>query len=91
VLGSIRRQVLKTRELKKGYAFKFSGSQDGNMDKLFPLHILFAPTGTFQELSMANGWHEEYMDIASRMDELYDRIKPVEIKKKRSIWDFFSR
>ena len=32
------------------------------------LAVEFAPTGTLQEIAMANGWHEEYMSLADVVD-----------------------
>ena len=32
--------------------------------------IQFSPTGPIQEIAMANGWHDEYMDLASEYDRL---------------------
>ncbi len=34
----------------------------------------FSPTGTYQELSLSNGWDETYLEIAKRFDELYKNI-----------------
>jgi hypothetical protein len=33
------------------------------------LAIHFAPTSTFQELSISNGWTEEYLILADRFDD----------------------
>jgi hypothetical protein len=32
------------------------------------LRVEFAPTSTIQEIAMANGWHDEYMELASVVD-----------------------
>ena len=34
------------------------------------LKLLFAPTGAIQEISMANGWHSEYIELSTRFDDL---------------------
>lgn len=34
------------------------------------LKILFAPTGTFQEISIDSGWSDKYLELANRFDEL---------------------
>ncbi len=34
------------------------------------LTIEFAPTSTVQEIAMENGWHDEYLEIASVVDKL---------------------
>ena len=41
----------------------------------FDLAVLYAPTGTLQELAMANGWHKQYMKLANRFDALERKIK----------------
>lgn len=33
------------------------------------LAIEFAPTSTIQEISMANGWSDEYLKLSSKFDE----------------------
>ena len=35
------------------------------------LHLLFAPTGRFQELSISNGWGQEFLNIAAQYDNIY--------------------
>ncbi|HTM66934.1 MAG TPA: hypothetical protein VL093_11470 [Flavipsychrobacter sp.] len=44
---------------------------DVNMLQLFNLY--FAPTGFFQELAMANGWSDDYMQLSTKWDELYSQ------------------
>jgi hypothetical protein len=34
----------------------------------------FAPTGSLQELSISNGWGEEFLHIADRYDEIYSQL-----------------
>jgi hypothetical protein len=36
------------------------------------INIDFAPTSTFQELSIQNGWSEDYIRLASKFDRLYE-------------------
>jgi hypothetical protein len=38
------------------------------------LAVLFAPTGSIQEVSMSNGWGDEFLDLASRFDAALDRL-----------------
>jgi antitoxin component HigA of HigAB toxin-antitoxin module len=38
------------------------------------LNFEFAPTGTFQELSIQNGWGKEFLAISARFDTLYAQI-----------------
>jgi hypothetical protein len=37
--------------------------------------VEFLPTSTYQELAMSNGWSEEYLQIAEKLDSIYKRIK----------------
>ncbi|NOW96556.1 hypothetical protein FHW89_003229 [Mucilaginibacter sp. SG564] len=37
--------------------------------------MLFAPTGTFQELSISNGWSHEYLNLAHQFDVYYEKFK----------------
>lgn len=37
--------------------------------KLMPLQVLFAPTGSLQEVSIESGWAEEFIGLASRFDD----------------------
>ena len=39
----------------------------------FTLRVEFAPTSTIQEIAMANGWHDEYMQLAGVVDSYVDR------------------
>ena len=32
--------------------------------------IQFAPTGPIQEIAIANGWHDRYMELAEKFDRL---------------------
>lgn len=41
------------------------------------VNIHFLPTSTFQELSIQNGWGDEYIKLADRFDELYTEYKKV--------------
>ena len=47
----------------------------GNAGSLEKLKLHFAPTGTFQEHSISNGWIEEYMKLSTRFDEIYQSLK----------------
>ena len=35
------------------------------------LKLLFAPTGSLQELSIIGGWAEEYLRLAAEMDRIF--------------------
>ena len=38
--------------------------------KIAKLYYLFLPTGPLQEISMANGWSDEYLVLAERFDDV---------------------
>jgi hypothetical protein len=44
----------------------------GEIDRA-ELLLLFAPTGSLQETSMANGWAREYLALSSAFDDLIER------------------
>ena len=37
------------------------------------LAVLFAPTGSLQEVSISSGWSEEFLLLAERVDKALDR------------------
>lgn len=49
--------------------------QQGDKEVLEDIYLEFAPTSTFQEHSMQNGWSDEYLKLASQFDKIYDRLK----------------
>ena len=42
---------------------------DGGVDH-GAIRLAFAPTGELQELSIANGWADEFLSLATRVDHL---------------------
>jgi hypothetical protein len=40
----------------------------GSLPPLLALKILFAPTGSLQEVSIQSGWAEEFLQLAERFD-----------------------
>ncbi len=48
---------------------------DGNEEVIDTLNLLFAPTSTFQELSIANDWSDEYLIMAEEFDKIFEKIK----------------
>jgi len=48
---------------------------EGNEEVMDTLNLLFAPTSTFQELSIANNWSDEYLAMAEEFDKIYEKIK----------------
>ncbi|MFD0750657.1 hypothetical protein ACFQZS_10915 [Mucilaginibacter calamicampi] len=39
------------------------------------LCILFGPTSSFQEISISNGWGDEFLEIAEKFDLLHEKLK----------------
>jgi len=50
---------------------------EGDNKAINELDILFMPTGTVQEHSMANGWRKEYLKLANQFDRLQPFILSV--------------
>lgn len=42
--------------------------KNGNLEALNDFDLYFGPTGVFQEVSIANGWGEEFIEISERWD-----------------------
>jgi len=49
--------------------------QIGDTNSLEQLKILLLPTASLQEHSICNGWAGEYLELASKFDDLYSIIK----------------
>lgn len=70
---------------------------NGNVGILSTFNTHFAPTSSFQEHSMANGWSEEYIQLSDKFDLLYDSIKKKSSKienkpiPKLSLWKRFMK
>lgn len=48
---------------------------EGDKKVINDINVDFGPTSTFQELSIQNGWGEDYIVLASKFDRLYDRYR----------------
>ena len=48
---------------------------EGDKKVINDINVDFGPTSTFQELSIQNGWSEDYIVLASKFDRLYDRYR----------------
>ncbi|MGO4273658.1 hypothetical protein AB4Z22_28145 [Paenibacillus sp. TAF58] len=46
--------------------------EHGDNKVISELKILFAPTGSFQEISIDSGWGEKFIELATRFDEIID-------------------
>lgn len=42
--------------------------------QLFGLEVLFAPTGSIQEVSLSSGWGQEFLNVAARFDKEVERL-----------------
>lgn len=49
--------------------------KEGKSELLEELTLHFAPTSSFQELSLENGWAEEYLKLADQFDQIYNNYK----------------
>ena len=61
-----------------------------NFNALERLNLHFAPTSTFQELSLANNWHNDYLELANSFDLLYKDANdgPCDRRRTKNIKDF---
>ncbi len=48
---------------------------ESDISRVNELIVLFLPTSDFQEISISNGWSEEYLKIAKKFDNLIKLIK----------------
>ena len=46
----------------------------GRLDNLIELKSLFAPAAEIQEISMASGWSERYIELSSKFDAAIGRM-----------------
>ncbi len=49
----------------------------GNSETLSRVYMEFGPTGTYQELSISNGWGNEYVELSKQFDYYHKRIRAV--------------
>lgn len=52
-----------------------------DFETLDKLNMEFAPTATYQEISLSNGWADEYIKLAEEFDKLYANIQTKNLKK----------
>jgi len=50
------------------------------------LEMEFAPTSTYQELSLSNGWSENFLELAKRFDKLNEKLKKHEYSDNKKHW-----
>ncbi len=61
-------------EITKELDSDLQGLENGDLEKLKRFDLYFAPTGLFQEMSMENGWAEEYLVLSQKFDALFEKI-----------------
>jgi len=59
-------------ELIDGFARRIGA---GDKTVFEEINYAFAPTGTFQDISINNGWGQEYIEISGRFDKVYDELR----------------
>jgi len=47
----------------------------GNISSLQDIRLHFAPTAGYQELSIQNGWSNEYIKLSDRFDKIESELK----------------
>lgn len=61
-----------------------------DFETLDKINMEFAPTSTYQEISLSNGWSEDFLKLAEQFDILYNVIKKQTVKEnKREWWKFW--
>lgn len=50
------------------------------------LAMEFAPTSTYQEISLSNGWGDKYLTLAADFDKLYERIANNNYTEDKKKW-----
>ncbi len=61
-----------------------------DFETLDKLNMEFAPTSTYQEISLSNGWANEYLKLAEQFDNLYKKLKSKQtIENKKKWWQFW--
>lgn len=45
----------------------------GDTSGLSELRVLFLPSGPLQDIAIDSGWHNKFMTLASRFDELFGK------------------
>ena len=48
-----------------------------DFDEIMDLIMLFAPTGSLQEISISSGWGTEYLALASEFDTAINELKQI--------------
>jgi hypothetical protein len=51
--------------------------ESGNLQVLGKTDLIFSATGVYQELSIGNGWGNEFIALSRRFDLHYSRMKDL--------------
>jgi len=51
--------------------------QEGDYEVLGNLSMMFAPTGIYQELSISNGWGEDFLQLSDQFDKCLERFRSI--------------
>jgi hypothetical protein len=71
-------QARPTEEIARSIEAMIVDYENGAEIDFFALRVLYLPTGELQELSLSNGWSDDYVSLAGEMDELlWDGDAPV--------------
>jgi hypothetical protein len=46
-----------------------------DFDALGKLEMNFAPTSSYQDLSISNGWGDDFLELADQFDQLTEKLK----------------
>ncbi len=49
--------------------------KNANMASLPDISTHFAPTAGYQELSLQNGWSDQYIELADKFDTIHSKLK----------------
>lgn len=61
-----------------------------DFETLDKLNMEFAPTSTYQEIYLSNGWGNEFLKLAEQFDKLYEKIKSHKrTENKKEWWKFW--
>jgi hypothetical protein len=63
------------QELMADIAWDIEKLKSQDRETLAKLYHMFSPTGTYQELSISNGWGDEYLQLAQKFDLYFQKLK----------------
>ena len=53
------------------------------------LEMEFAPTSTYQEISLSNGWSKNFLELAEQFDKLKEKLKKTNTAPIKKWWKFW--